>query len=238
MTRIKSISVDNEIMLKAIKDVVNGNPKEMTDAEVHTILTEFSAAMKAKQQADAEEANAKNEAFMVQFAKTAGVTTLPNGLEYLVVKEGTGDLPQANDTVTVNYRGTLTDGTEFDHNDNWTTSIKKLIPGWQQILPLMKVGSKWHIAIPPNLAYGVRGMPPRIPANTVLVFDLELVAITPTVSAVATGMPETPAPNGQSSTSTPVVSGEIIKVPSAEEMKKGAKIEVIKSGQTNSVSPQ
>jgi hypothetical protein len=132
------------------------------------------------------------------------------------------------------YKGTFIDGTEFDHNDNFHTPVKgRTIQGWQKILPLMKEGSEWQVAIPANLGYGPRGNPPKIPGNSVLIFDMELKSITPgapTLPPVTSGASK---PTASASTSTPVVSGEIIKVPSADELKKGAKIEVIKDGQTN-----
>jgi FKBP-type peptidyl-prolyl cis-trans isomerase FklB len=140
-------------------------------------------------------------------------------------------MPQPTDTVTVGYRGTLIDGTEFDSNNNFKTAVNgRIIAGWQKILPLMKVGAKWQVAIPSGMGYGLRGSPPKIPGNSVLVFDLELKSVTQ-----GSPKPPVPPPNRFSATppSTPVVSGQIIKVPSADELKKGAKIEVIDTNQTN-----
>jgi len=235
------LDVDTNTVLEAIKDVVTGKPTRLSQKELNDVMTQLRAAMTAKQNAEAEGAKAKAQAFLAQFAKGAGVTTLSNGLEYKVIKEGDGAMPKENDTVTVAYRGTLSDGTEFDHNDDFKTPVKgRIIAGWQKILPLMKVGSKWQVAIPSALGYGPRGMPPKIPGNAALIFDLELKSITPgaptlppiSASPPAASKPAPPAPTA------PVVSGEIIKVPSAEELKKGAKIEVIKAGQTNVVNPQ
>jgi FKBP-type peptidyl-prolyl cis-trans isomerase FklB len=235
------LNVDSNTVIEGIKDVLTGKPTRLSEKELTEVMNQLKAAMLAKQSAEAEETKARSEAFLVQFARGAGVTTLSNGLEYKVIKEGDGAMPNENDTVTVAYRGTFSNGTEFDHNDNFTTPVRgRIIQGWQKILPLMKVGSKWQVAIPPSLGYGPRGMPPRIPGNSALVFDLELKSITPkapslppTAAARAAAFkPTAPAP------STPVVSGEIIKVPSSDELKKGAKIEVIKAGQTNVVNPQ
>jgi hypothetical protein len=162
-------------------------------------------------------------------------------LEYKVIKEGDGAMPKENDTVTVAYRGTLSDGTEFEHNDSLTTPVRgRIVVGLQKILPLMKAGSKWQVAIPPSLGYGVHGKPGTIPGNAVLIFDLELKSVTaaaPTLPPVSAAPPAASKPAAPATTA-PVVSGEIIKVPSADELKKGAKIEVIKAGQTNVVNPR
>jgi len=231
-----NLSVDTNTVLEAIKDVLTGKPTRLSEAEVTEVMNQLRAAMQAKQKAEAEEAKTKGEAYLAQFAKSPGVTTLSNGLEYKVIKAGDGAMPKENDTVTVAYKGTLSDGTEFDHNDNFKTSLKgRVITGWQKILPLMKVGSEWQVAIPSALGYGPRGMPPKIPGNSALIFDLELKSVTPgpaTPPPTPGAQPSASKP-AASTPNTPVVSGQIIKVPSADELKKGAKIEVINSGQTN-----
>jgi FKBP-type peptidyl-prolyl cis-trans isomerase FkpA len=242
------VSVDTNTVLEAITDVVGGKPTRLSEKEVSAIFDQLKVALQAKKSAADEEAKIKGEAFLAQFAKAAGVVTLSNGLEYKVIKEGTGPKPNTNDSVKVSYRGTLSDGTEFDRADDSPNSLRGgVIPGWRQILPLMTVGSKWEVAIPSALGYGTRGKPPKIPGNSVLVFDMELKSIMP---AAPTLPPISPAAHGAANVHpatvstvassgpppTPVVSGEIIKVPSAEDLKKGAKIEVIKDGQTNAVT--
>ena len=135
-------------------------------------------------------------------------------------------MPGPHDNVTVSYKGSLIDGTVFDQRDKFPTRVTgQTIPGWSQVLQLMKVGSKWQVFIPAELGYGTRGAPPKIAPNAVLIFDMELLSdAPPTVASTPTsssgGPPSPPS-------STPVVSGQIIKVPSAEELKNGAKIEVI-----------
>jgi FKBP-type peptidyl-prolyl cis-trans isomerase FkpA len=136
-------------------------------------------------------------------------------LQYKVITEGQGESPKAEDTVTVNYRGTLIDGTEFDssyaRNQPANFQANHVIKGWTEALQLMKPGSKWQLFIPADLAYGDMSRP-KIPAGSTLIFEVELLSFK---------KPEAPAP------SQPLTS-DIIKVPSAEELKKGAKIETIK----------
>jgi FKBP-type peptidyl-prolyl cis-trans isomerase len=225
-----------------MKDAFAGKPLRMTQPQVQHVMMQFKLAMSAKMQAERERAvaenKAKNQEFLAKNAKDPAVKTLTNGMQYKVLKEGTGPMPKPSDTVTVSYKGSLIDGTVFDEKDRLTTRVTgQTIQGWSEILPLMKTGSKWEVVIPPELAYGSRGgprppggSPPKIGPDAVLVFDMELLSIatpapaahgaTPGPRAAATVTPATTA-------ATPVVSGQIIKVPSAEEMKKGAKIEVI-----------
>src|SRR5690606_6030071 len=139
-------------------------------------------------------------------AKKEGVVTLPSGLQYKVITEGSGPSPKPTDKVIVKYRGTLTDGTGFDANDSATFGVTQVIKGWSEALQKMKKGAKWQLAIPGDLAYGERGYPPKIEPNSTLLFDVELIDIQP-------GATVQPPPQ-------PVTS-DIIKVPSAEELKKG-----------------
>src|SRR5699024_9086879 len=102
---------------------------------------------------------------------------LPDGLQYKIIKQGKGKTPTADDTVVVNYRGTLTDGTEFDSSYKQSFKVDQVIEGWQEALKLMPVGSKWQVVIPPKLAYGERGAGHLIGPNETLVFDIELLKI-------------------------------------------------------------
>lgn len=107
------------------------------------------------------------------------MVTLPSGLQYKVIKEGEGEKPTANDTVTINYRGTLIDGTEFDSSYKRgpaTFRVTGVIPGFSEVLQLMKTGSKWQVFIPDNLAYGERGAGNAIGPNTTLIFEIELMS--------------------------------------------------------------
>ncbi len=120
-------------------------------------------------------------AFLTANARKAGVITTASGLQYKVIKSGTGESPKLTDTVTVHYQGTLIDGTVFDSSIQRgkpiSIPVNRVIPGWTEALQLMKVGDKWQLFIPANLAYGDRSPSPAIPANSVLIFEVELLAI-------------------------------------------------------------
>jgi FKBP-type peptidyl-prolyl cis-trans isomerase FklB len=221
----QNLDVDSDLVGRAIKDVVAGNPELMTEAEVKETLTAFQKEFRAKQQARMAQLaitnKADGEAFLATNKNQPGVITLADGLQYLVLTNGSGATPAATDKVTVNYRGTLLDGTEFDSSykrgEPASFPVGGVIPGWTEALQKMSVGSKWKLFIPAGLAYGEKGQR-GIPPNSLLIFEVELISIAPAT-------PATPAPVAVPA--QPLTS-DIIKVPSAEEMKKGAKIEVIK----------
>ncbi|HZL77814.1 MAG TPA: FKBP-type peptidyl-prolyl cis-trans isomerase [Candidatus Limnocylindrales bacterium] len=218
----QGLEVDPEIAARAIKDVQSGGATLLTQAEMQDTLTAFQKEFKVKQQKMQAELAVTNKAAGAAFLATnknnPGVNALPDGLQYIVITNGTGAMPAASDVVTVNYRGTLIDGTEFDSSykrgQPAQFPVGGVIRGWTEALQKMNVGSKWKLFIPSELAYGENGQR-GIPPNSVLIFEVELLA--------AQAQPPPPAAvNAQPLTS------DIIKVPSAEEMKKGAKIEVIK----------
>jgi FKBP-type peptidyl-prolyl cis-trans isomerase len=245
------LDLDMDVVATAMKDVMEGKPTKFTDSELTNIMTQFQGAMRAKMAADrekqmaelkakGEENKVKGEEYLLKNAKLTGITALTNGLQYKVIKEGAGPKPKSTDTVTVSYKGSLIDGTVFDQNEHFTTPVTgRTIKGWSEILPLMNTGSKYEVTIPAELGYGQRGFPPKIGPNSVLIFEMELIAISAPPPAPAPNAapppptashPAPPAPSsagGPGTTTTPVVSGQIIKVPSADELKKGAKIEVI-----------
>jgi len=123
----------------------------------------------------------EGEVFLAENKKKKGVITLPSGLQYQVIKEGTGKIPKATDTVTTHYRGTLIDGTEFDSSykrgEPASFPVNGVIKGWTEALQLMKVGSKWQLFIPSNLAYGPQGAGQAIGPNATLIFEIELLSI-------------------------------------------------------------
>jgi FKBP-type peptidyl-prolyl cis-trans isomerase len=218
----QGVEVDPDSLARGLKDVQSGGETLLTKEEVDTTLSDFRKKLVEKQRQLREATGATNkiagEAFLAENKTKPGVVTLPDGLQYKVITNGTGAIPAANDIVTVNYRGTLIDGKEFDSSAKAghpaRFPVNRLIRGWSEALTQMKVGSKWEVFVPAELAYGERGGP-GIPMYSVLIFEVELVSI------------EHPAPAAASGPSAPLTS-DIIKVPSQEEMKKGAKIEVIK----------
>jgi FKBP-type peptidyl-prolyl cis-trans isomerase FklB len=127
------------------------------------------------------DAKAAGEAFLAANAKKPGVVTRPSGLQYKVLKDGTGAIPSRTSIVTTHYRGTLIDGTEFDssyaRNEPASFGVTQVIAGWTEALQLMKVGSKWELYLPSTLAYGSRGAGSDIGPNEALIFEVELLAI-------------------------------------------------------------
>ncbi|MEW6417942.1 MAG: FKBP-type peptidyl-prolyl cis-trans isomerase [Nitrospirota bacterium] len=181
----QSIDIDPDILAQGIKDAFSGGKTLLTEQEFRDTMTAFQKEFRAKQIERAKELAEKNkkegEAFLAENKKKEDVITLPSGLQYKIIKEGTGEMPKLEDTVTVNYRGTLIDGTEFDSSHRRgqpaTFSVKSVIAGWTEALQLMKVGSKWQLFVPSNLAYGERGAGRDIGPNATLVFDIELLSI-------------------------------------------------------------
>lgn len=185
-----NIDIDTASLNKGIKDALTGGKQLMTEQEVKDTIMTLQKDMQAKQQAQAKVAGEKNkkegEEFLAQNKKKDGVVTLPSGLQYKVLKSGTGKSPKATDSVTVHYRGTLIDGTEFDssykRNQAATFPVNGVIAGWVEALQLMKEGDKWQLFIPSNLAYGERGAPSAIGPNAVLIFEIELMSVNPAES--------------------------------------------------------
>lgn len=180
------IDIDPRIMSKGLGDAVSGDKPLMTDQEVKDALTALRNDLMTRQQEQRKAQGEKNikegEAFLSENAKKEGVKTLPSGLQYKVLTEGKGKSPKATDTVTVNYRGTLIDGTEFDSSykrgEPATFPVNGVIKGWTDALQLMKEGSRWQLYIPSTLAYGERGTQGGpIGPNAVLIFEVELVSI-------------------------------------------------------------
>lgn len=180
----QSIDIDPDILLRGMKDVFYGKEPLMTGQEIQETMENFKKEIMAKQMERMKEIADKNkkdgEAFLAENRKKEGVVALPSGLQYKIIKEGTGAIPKETDTVTVNYRGTLIDGTEFDsserHGQSATFQVNAVIPGWTEALQLMKAGSKWQLYIPSNLAYGERGAGRDIGPNSTLIFDVELLS--------------------------------------------------------------
>jgi FKBP-type peptidyl-prolyl cis-trans isomerase len=228
-----SIEIDEDTLMKAFKDNLAGASVKITEAQEREILMALTADLRTKrmeQQKQMVEKNKKEgEAFLAANKAKPGVKSFDSGLQYQVITEGTGEIPKPGDTVSANYRGTLIDGTEFDASPPGqprSFAVTGVIKGWTEALEHMKVGSKWKLFIPADLAYGERGSPPKIGPDSALVFDIELVSVKPAPAPSAAARPPTGTPVAQAG--QPLTS-DIIKVPSAEELKKGAKIETIKA---------
>jgi len=181
-----NIDIDPDILGKAIKDVLAGTKPLMTDQEARATMIALQKELQAKQQEKMKVQGEKNkkegDAFLAENKKKKGVKTLPSGLQYAVLVEGKGKTPKADDTVSVNYKGSLIDGTEFDSSykrgEPATFQVGGVIKGWTEALQLMKEGSKWRLVIPADLAYGAQGTPNGpIGPGAVLIFEVELLSI-------------------------------------------------------------
>ena len=172
------IDLDTEMMLRGIKDAASGGNTLLSDDEFQKAVMEVSHGLVRKQ---IEKNKKQGEDFLAANKKKEGVITLPSGLQYKVTKEGEGKVPTAADAVSVNYRGTLVDGTEIDNSYKRgkpeTFPVSKIMKGWSEALQKMKVGSKWQLFIPAALAYGEQGYPPAIMPKSALIFEVELVGI-------------------------------------------------------------
>jgi FKBP-type peptidyl-prolyl cis-trans isomerase len=214
------MDVDVDLVSAAMKDVLAGHDLKLTEQQGQEALRNYQMESRRK---TAEKNKKEGEAFLEENKKKPGVKTQSTPLreggtaefQYKVITEGTGAIPKSNDVVSVNYRGTFINGKEFDssakHGQPGKFAVNRVVKGWTDALQMMKVGSKWELYLPSSLGYGDAGNPNIEPGST-LVFEVELLGIEP------------PAPV---QASQPLTS-DIIKVPSAEELKKGAKIEVIK----------
>jgi FKBP-type peptidyl-prolyl cis-trans isomerase FkpA len=178
--------IDLETMNKALKATLAGEKPLMTDEQALKVRESFAQKMQAQQIAkmmtEAKENQAKGQAFLAENAKKPGVQTTASGLQYQVLSEGKGPKPKPTDAVRAHYKGTLIDGTEFDSSyergEPATFMLPQMVPGWQEGIPLMNVGSKYRFWIPAELGYGERGTPGGpIPPNATLVFEVELLDI-------------------------------------------------------------
>jgi FKBP-type peptidyl-prolyl cis-trans isomerase FklB len=174
--------IDSKSFVRGMEDAISGAKPALSEQEMNDARRRFQEAMAQKSRLQAEMNRTRGESFLAQYKSRPGVKALDSGVLYRVLNEGSGESPKPTDTVTVNYRGTLVDGTEFDssakHGAPATFPVNGVISGWQQVLPLMKRGAKWEIAVPSAAAYGERGTPGGpIGPNETLVFEIELLDI-------------------------------------------------------------
>jgi FKBP-type peptidyl-prolyl cis-trans isomerase FklB len=182
--KYQGLDINLEVYTSAIKDALGGVEPQLSKEEIHKTVTELQERIATARQKELEEKGAKNitegRAFLEENKKKEGVKTLPSGLQYKILKEGSGKTPKAADNVTVNYRGTFIDGTEFDSSYTRgkpaTLQVSRVIRGWTEALQLMKEGSKWQLFIPPDLAYGPRGAG-QIAPNSTLIFEVDLISV-------------------------------------------------------------
>ena len=180
----QGLEINVDAYVAALRDSLgNAKPalsREEMDSAVSDVRKRVAAARQKGSAATADKNLADGKAFLEENQKKEGVRTLPSGLQYKVLVEGSGKSPKATDQVTVNYRGKLIDGTEFDSSYQRGTPatfpVNGVISGWTEALQLMKEGSKWQLFIPPNLGYGARGVG-RIPPNSTLIFEVELLKV-------------------------------------------------------------
>ena len=173
---IQGLAVDD--FAQAIRDVLEGNQTAISHNEAREIVNKYFEELEAKMSAVAIE---QGKAFLEENKKRPGIVTLPSGLQYEVINEGTGKKPKATDQVRCHYEGTLVDGTLFDSSiqrgEPAVFGVNQVIPGWVEALQLMSEGAKWKLYIPSDLGYGARGAGEMIPPHSTLVFEVELLEV-------------------------------------------------------------
>jgi len=187
----QEIEIKIEPMMRGLKDAMAGKKLALGQEEIQKVMMGFQQRMMAKQKelqekqqerqkVEAAKNLATGKAFLAANGTKKGVKVLPSGLQYKIIKKGSGKTPTANDKVKTHYRGTLINGTEFDssykRNQPAEFPVNQVIKGWTEALQLMKEGGKWELYIPANLAYGEPGRP-NIPANSTLIFEIELLEV-------------------------------------------------------------
>jgi FKBP-type peptidyl-prolyl cis-trans isomerase len=177
----ENVEVNPDALAAGVRDALAGKP-QMNEQQVKDTMSAFEKDMSTKMEEKGKEAASAGEKFLTENKSKPGVKTTASGLQYKVIKEGNGAQPKATDTVTVNYRGTFTDGTEFDSSykrgEPVSFPLSGVIAGWTEGVQLMKVGAKYQFVVPAKLGYGPNGRP-GIPPNSTLVFEVELLDVKP-----------------------------------------------------------
>jgi len=177
----QGVDMDIPAFMQAVEDVLNKAELKLSDEELQAVLTQYQEKLANERNASANNNKAAGENFLAENRKKEGVVTLPNGMQYKVLKEGTGPKPKSDSEVKVHYHGTHINGevfdSSYDRGEPVSLSLAQVIKGWQEALPLMSVGSKYQFYIPAELAYGDRGAGTSIGPNEALVFDIELLGI-------------------------------------------------------------
>ena len=183
--RLQEMDINPEVMARGLSDAFSDKETALTDEETQSTLIKFRQEFQEKQreiaQRKAQETAIAEEAYLAESASKEGVVSLPSGLQYKVITPGDGPSPLTTDKVKVHYKGSLADGTIFDssYDRGQPTSftVSGVIKGWTEALLLMQVGSKWELTIPSKLGYGARGSGGKIPPNSTLLFEVELLGI-------------------------------------------------------------
>jgi len=179
------VTVDTEMISAGMRDALSRAEPKLSEEDMKARLSDLEARIKTAKQEELKEQAAKSlaegEAFLAENGKKEGIVTLPSGLQYQVLQDGEGQSPKTTDKVTVHYRGTFIDGKEFDSSYSRgkpaTFGLDRVIKGWTEGLQLMKPGAKWKLFIPAKLAYGERSVGSRIPPNSALIFEVELISV-------------------------------------------------------------
>ncbi len=179
--KLEGAALDNEMVLRAVRDALEGAPPLMSRAEVFDAINRNRAGRSQRAQMKAQKNLAEGNLFLDANRKKPGVMEMDSGLQYTVIEEGDGPVPGKTDIVEAHYRGMLIDGTLFDssygHGKPAVFRVDKVIAGWSEALQHMHVGAKWKLFIPSDLAYGPKGLGDRIPPNAALIFEVELLGI-------------------------------------------------------------
>lgn len=183
--KVRGVEVNADVLLLGLKAGLANTQTLMTDAEIQQTLSALQKQVLQRREAELNTLKTKNkatgDAFLAANRTKPGVVTLPDGLQYKIIQAGNGAQPTDKDTVTVNYVGTTIDGKEFDNSykrgQPVTFPLAEMIPGWIEVLKLMKAGSTWEVYIPAALAYGEQGAPPFVGPNEVLIFKINLISV-------------------------------------------------------------
>jgi len=175
------IDLNHDALIEGLRDSLAGEEPRLDDEALREAFAAVRDEQMQKQEQASSEAKQAGEDYLASNAKKEGIKTTESGLQYEVLESGDGATPAATDTVSVHYHGTLIDGTVFDSSvergDPATFPVDRVISGWTEALQLMQVGDKWRLHIPANLAYGAQSPSPKIPANSALVFEVELLDV-------------------------------------------------------------
>ncbi len=219
----QNMDINVDILMAGMRDALGGKTPLLNEDQVRETMTAYSKTMMEAQANKAREAGKKNleigEKFLAENKTKEGVKTTPSGLQYKVLKEGSGTPPKETDMVETHYRGTLINGTEFDssykRNEPTSFPVNRVIKGWTEALQLMKPGSKYQLFIPANLAYGERGAGQDIGPNETLIFEVELLGVKPPPDA-----PGATSPAPASQPASPADKAKAAATPSPQPTKK------------------